>query len=686
MKNRIFLTALASLALTCPPAAASRAEISIEPAKAPSGVHVETSFQGRPDGAGILKQYTIRLPHFEVATYFAAFQKHDLMRQKDHDWPDRSNRMQPLAVRDFRNLKEGGQFLLAKLEGGGYLALLPLTGPSTVAWFASSDSDLVLNAGTLGTMPLQGDFPVLAWARGADPYEAARTVWELALRHPSIAGSARMRAEKQYPDILHYLGWCSWEEYKTSISEKLLLGAIDTIEASKLPIRWLLVDDGHLSSDNRQLTAFEPNEKFPRGWASVLARRNPDRIRWMGLWLCFDGYWNGISPKNKLGLDENLARVTGYALPENTSALEPKPGLEHSFAFYNAMIGANRRAGFDFVKVDVQSRNLAFYRGSGQPVESAAANAKSLEMAAAFHMDGLINCMAHGPVNIFNTRISAITRCSEDYKLGDLQRAKRHLHNSYANLIWLGQTVWGDHDMFHSDDRVAGRMMAVSKALSGGPVYLSDNPAKFAVENIRPLTFNDGRLLPVLAPGTLLPESLFVDPYEEHKPLRAVAPLPNEAAAIAVYNLTEPEAEVTGYVTPEDYRDANGLMQPRKAPWSVPSEGLILYDWYEKTAMPLTKRHSFVIPKFSDRLFLVCPVRNGWAVIGRTDKYLAPAAVEVVKAERTELLVRLKEPGLLTLWENGAATPKSSQCQFRKIAAHLWQADVASGGVLRITR
>lgn len=688
MRNsKTLLSLIAALALISPAAAAVRGEISLASGAAPSGVQVETGFQGRPDAEGVLKQDVVRLPRFEVATYFAAYQRHDLMKQKDKEWMDRANRMQALPIRDFRNLKEGGQFLLAKLAGGGYLALLPLTGPHTVGWFAASGDDLVVNVGTLGTTPVQGDLPVLAWARAADPYDAARTVWETALRHPLLAGSTRMRARKQYPDVFHYLGWCSWEEYKASIDEKMLLGAIDKIEASHLPIRWVLIDDGHLSNTDRQLTSFDPNEKFPNGWSRILARRNPERIRWMGLWLCFDGYWNGISPQNKLGaLNDHLGPVHGMKLPKDAVAWEPKPGQENSFAFYDAMIGANRRAGFDFVKVDVQSKNLALYRGSAQPVESAAANNKALEMAAAYHMDALINCMAHGPVNIFNTRLSAVSRCSEDYKLGDLQRAKRHLHNSYGNMIWLGQTVWGDHDMFHSDDPVAGRMMAVSKALSGGPVYLSDNPAKFAPEYIRPLTFNDGQLLPVLAPATLLPESFFVDPFEEHKPLRAVAPLPNGAAAIAVYNLTEPEAEVNGFVSPEDYRDANGLMQPRKAPWSVPAEGLVLYDWYQKTATAFKTRYSFAMPKFSDRLFLLCPVHNGWAVIGRTDKYLAPAAVEVVKAERSELLVRLKDPGALTIWESGTAAPKSSQCQFRKLAAHLWQADVAAGGVVRITK
>ena len=653
-----------------------------------SNVQIEKAFDGAPD-AGVLRRYNVRLPRFEAATYFAAYQRHDpLNRQNVDSWPDGTNRVQPLPVRDFHDLKEGGIFVLLKVNASRYMAVLPLTGKNTVAWFASgSASELTLKVGTLGTGRVHGDLPLIAYAVANDPYDASRMAWETAIRHPLIDGSTRLRADKRYPEILRYLGWCSWEEYKVKIDEPTLLGAIDHIEKSGLPIRWLLVDDGHLTVANRQLVAFDPDPaKFPHGWAPILARRNPEHIRWMGLWLNFNGYWNGVSPENRMGeLNQHLEAVPSAKLSKGSKALEPKDSLEDSMAFYDAMVATNRRAGFDFIKVDNQAKNLVLYRGTEQPVEAAVANSNALEMAAAFHMDALINCMAHGPVNIFNTRVSAVTRCSEDYKLGDLPRAKRHLHNSYGNMIWLGQTVWGDHDMFHSDDPVAGRMMAVSKAISGGPVYLSDNPEKFTVENIRPLTLGDGQLLPVLAPATLLPESLFVDPLDEKKPLRAVAPLPGQAAAIVVYNLTEPESEVTGYVEPDDYRHANGLMQPRGGEWRIPGDGLVLYDWYAKRAAPLAARYTFAMPKFSDRLLLLCPVRGGWGVIGRTDKYLSPAAVETVSATANELVLKVGEPGPVTIWhKDGKATLGSKDCKVRKLADHLWQADVAA--TARITK
>ena len=53
---------------------------------------------------------------------------------------------------------------------------------------------------------------------------------------------------------------------------------------------------------------------------------------------------------------------------------------------------------------------------------------------------------------------------------------------------------------------------------------------------------------------------------------------------------------------------------------------------------------------FGDRLLQLSPVENGWAVIGRTDKYLAAAAVTAIKATRQSITVKLHESGPLGIW------------------------------------
>jgi hypothetical protein len=597
-----------------------------------------------PDEQGIIARYEVELPAFTTASYFAPFQKYDPIPGHSQTWPDGCNRIQPLAMSGFNDLAEGGHFLLLKLTDGGFMALLAVTGPNTFAWFSGEEGRLLLKAGTFGTKPFEGNIPLCAWAVDTDPYAACRQVWETVAIDELIGGSTRLREEKRYPESFRYLGWCSWEEYKFDINEQLLLSVVDKIEASGVPIRYMLVDDGHLHADERRLVSFKPDSsKFPNGWTGLLDRRSEERVKWMGLWLNFNGYWDGIAPDNEFGeLNRHLEPVPG-------ERLQPRNSFTDSFAFYDAMIGAVRKAGFNFVKVDNQALNVRLNTGTDNGTERAANNAQALEAACARHLDGLINCMAHNAVCAFNTRISAVTRCSEDYAVGDLGRARRHLHNSYGNIPWMGQTVWGDHDMFHSNDGDSGQVMAISKAMSGGPIYLSDNPDSFDAANVLPLCYEDGELLRPLAPAAPVRECLFVNPLEGG-PYLVTAPIARNSAAIVAYNLTEPEMPVRGVIKPEHYADAGCMLQTGGLVWDLPAEGLVLYDWLNKKAVKLSEPHSFELEGYGNLLYILTPIRCGWSAIGRTDKYLSAAAIEVVAAGPDELLVRLRESGPFALW------------------------------------
>lgn len=633
-----------------------------------------------PDAEGVMHSVVLDLPAWTSATYWAAFQKYDAVDYPVYNWPDGCNRIQALRIDDFADLKEGGMFLLVRLEDGDYLCLLPLCGEATVSWFCSEGDGLLLCTGNLGTDAVEGDLPALAWARSADPYTACHEAWRVGLRHPLVGNPARMRTQKTYPEAFCYLGWCSWEEYHHKISEDVLTGAIDAIEASGLPVRFVLIDDGHFDDDDARVRSFQPNpDLFPNGWEPILRRRSPDGLRWIGLWLNFNGYWDGIAPENSFGdLNDYLTPVEAKNEKRNhLQRLLPDGRQGSSMLWYDAMVSAARGHGFDFLKIDNQAANLMFYKGGKQPVRSAARNSQAMEMACAHHMNGLINCMAHGPVCIFHTRTSAVTRCSEDYGAGKEANARRHLHNSFANTPWIGQCVWGDHDMFHSSDPVSGEMMALSKALSGGPVYLSDNPKDFVPERIHPLCDSDGKLYRPDAPAFPLPESILLNPFADGQAFRVIAPLSDGSAALVVYNLTEPVCPVDAEITPEDYTHAGGMDQPPK-PWPLPEEGLVIYDWRGGTAERLDTSKSVRIEGFADAFFLLCPIRSGWAVIGRADKYLAPLAVKATVCSDTVLLLELPEPGPVRIWKE-ASSVQCDQADVKNLGHGLWEIRVPEG-------
>lgn len=645
------------------------------PADRKSGGILVENLSFRPEaGRYAALSQRIDLPKYSRYCWFAA---------EEGRWPAEVNRCLPWTGNNLQGLSRKGlnpiggkpgkiaQFALFSLEDSRCLALLPTPGKGCVSWLkASENGDLLLESGTLGTAPfIEKAVPRLCWAVSQSPYEACRLAWQQACLCEKLAGETALRTQKTYPEPFRYLGWCSWEQYKKDISIALLLDVVKRIKNSPLPIRWILVDDGFQQQNNLRLKSFDVNPRtFPKGWSPLLAQKDA-KIRWMGLWHCYYGLWNGIDPENDFGPAMNK----GFA--RQGPALFPGSSAQAAQAFYNAFMGSVRQAGFDFVKIDVQSSYLKKLIGQPNPAQMNTHASQALEEACAKLKLGLINCMAHGPVNMFHTRHSAVTRCSIDYALGDANQAKSHIYQSYANTLWLGQTVWPDHDMFHSSDPNCGRLMAVSKALSGGPVYLSDAPEDFKAEYIMPLCGSSGKIYRPLAPGVPLPDSIFSNPFDAGQDFRVAAPLPNGCAAVALYNLTRNGNAVSSILEPGDHFQSSALLSPaEKKAWQRPADGLVYFDFYRQQGGQLNKRTEIELSGLSDRLFLLAPMVNGWAVIGRCDKYLAPCTVlPGIRYDRKELALTLEESGPLVVWSAGGKPASSDGTEAETLGNNFWK-------------
>jgi len=614
--------------------------IDLSAASSGSGV-IAADLSGRPKGRdGILKTFSLRAPTFKRGVCFAL--------GNAAKWPAGANRVMPWILDgDAGKLRRGALFLLLELRNGRYMALLPIACPDAMSWFETDGAGaLRLASGTLGTAPFEGTRPVLSWSVSDNPYAACAKAWRAGLE--AAGGNASPpRWEKAYPEIFRYLGWCSWEQYHKKINAAVLLKAADGLEKVDVPVRWMLVDDGHEALEGGGLRSFVPDgKKFPDGWAPLLAHRSKGKLKWFGLWHCDQGYWGGIAAENDFGgLKRYLERLpSGIRMP--------KPSAEAIERFYEAYMASVAEYGFDFVKIDNQAATLARYRGVPNAVAAATEYAVARERAAARYFDGaLINCMAHNAVCAFRTVGSAATRCSVDYSKGAVLKGKRHIWQSFMNTLWLGQTVWPDHDMFHSSDPACGALMAISKALSGGPVYLSDEPADIRTDLVSPLCLEDGELLRPEAPGFPLPDSIFIDPIYGGKCFRVVAPLPHRSAAVALFDLLGgPGKTLEGLVEPGDYCWRGGLSRGFAAPEGIPPEGLVAYDWRAGKGRVLDKPWKIEMKGFSCELVIIAPVVDGWAVIGRSDKYLSTAAVENIAFSQKRLSVTLKEPGPLVVY------------------------------------
>ncbi len=651
-----------------------------------SGLITELLDEATPDADGVILTHALRLPAFERGAYFGGG------LGSRFKWPGLANQMTPWYVYDDdmstlfaepfaknpcntigKGAQSQGMFALYQLESGEYLTLLPLSKGSRMSWLnTTKEGELNLVLGNFGKSAESGSVPLLAWAKDRDLYASLHRTWEIALAE--LDGSTDWRMSKSYPEAFRYLGWCSWEHFRKNIDSDKLVRAAKTIEDSGAPIRWFLVDDGFQVQRNVALQSFAPNpETFPNGWDPLLELRKEDKIKWFGLWHSYMGLWRGIHPENEFGsLNEDFIPFGDKLGPGKSKA-----GAQR---FYDAFIGSVADYGFDFVKIDNQS----LYNNKQTDVDSSVQintwMTDALEDAVKQKMpQGMINCMSQGSPQVLGTRYSAVSRVSIDYKLNDLAKAKAHIEQSYVCTLFQGQTVWPDHDMFHSSDPDCGELMAISKAISGAPIYLSDNPSDFHDPFIRPLAYDDGELLRPLTPGVPLPDSVMMDVYKSGNAFRVIAPLTNKCAAIVTYNLFHPgDKTVTTEVTAADYTHASGMVQPYAGQWDIPDEGLVLFDWREGAGQKLETAYSFELKGFSDRLLLLAPIQSGWAVIGARDKYLSPVAVESIEMDQRTLRVSTVERCPLVIWSaNGA--PKAKGIDAKDLGNGFWQFDMLGG-------
>ena len=624
-----------------------------------------------PDPKGIIAEINLKLPEFKKGIYYRPFSSKTASGNRveplwfEHIAQLDSYELKKPRIDNYMNL---GTFMMLKKADGQYLALLPLVSNRIGNTFSVRDTSIYLTMASYGTKTEEVSVPLLAYARSENPYEAARLAWKMAMNTKEIKDNINWRENKPYPEAYTYLGWCSWEHYKRNISEEIMLEVMDGIKASPIPFRWVLIDDGYLDVKGGKLVSFDVDKtKFPNGWEPIISQKD-EKIKWMGIWRNFNGYMGGISPEHTMA---NLQEHLVLRGPRYMPRIAPKSAN----AFYNEMTADTKDNGFDMIKVDFQSDNFRYNTGSENAILGVHYNNNALEENCKDKGLQLLNCIAMQNFNVFNQKYSALIRGSIDYKTTS-DRLDVTLVQNFCNAFWLGHTHWLDQDMFFANYKPTARLMAVARAVSGGPIYLSDVPENIDETVLKPLTYADGRILGTLAPGVPLPESLVQDPYYDGKAFRVIAPLENNTAVILAVNLNQDDSAVNTFVSVKDYPFAGGMIQPYEGLWNIPNEGILLYDHYAGKASILNKDHKFTLTSRKERLFQLSPIQNGWSMIGRPDKYLSAAGFKLLETNQQTIRIKMMEDGPLLLWSDNKE-PQSENFEFSKLDNGLWRGELS---------
>ncbi len=446
-----------------------------------------------------------------------------------------------------------------------------------------------------------------------------------------------MRQDRRYPEIFEYLGWCSWDAFHMDVTHDDLIAKAKEFKDKDIPVRWAIIDDmwGDVPSINRptmhsrELTQFEADPvRFPNGLKAVIQELKNDYGIITGMWHPTTGYWNGINPDGKIA--KEMKDLLVYT---DNKKLVHSPELAKAFEYYNTQHKFYRDCGAEFVKVDNQSFIRQHYKFLTSVGEAAANLHNAIEASVGVHFDGaLINCMCMANENFWNRPTSAVCRFSNDFHPENRKWFVQHLLQCSYNCLFQGCVYYGDWDMWWSDD-AQGKKNAVLRAMSGGPVYVSDELNRSVKETLMPIVYRDGRIIRLDQLCTVTPDCLMSNPETNRKIFKVFNRVGNYGV-LAVFNMDKDERIVRGEVSPADM----GL------------EGdYVCYDWFNKKI--IKAEHKLQLKNYDDfRLYIFLPVKDGKAFIGLTEKYMSAKTIDYIAGGDW----RVNEAGKLGIYSKNA--------------------------------
>lgn len=489
-----------------------------------------------------------------------------------------------------------------------------------------------------------------------DPYRLFESIYREGMH--VIGQPQNLASRKTFPKALDYLGWCSFNalDMGRNLNERNIIRSMESFSKQGIPFRWIIIEDGYEDCTNNMLNSFKANtDRFPSGFTELNRKLKGEfKLRDIGIWHAFNGYWNGINPESELGQTFGNDLFSWKQKPRPTDADSVKT-VEYFFIrpdskaledFYRLRIARHKQEGFSFVKVDNQLITERMARDNYPIGYLSRRMHEALNKAVSRYFDGaMINCMdmTAEAYQYFGT--SPVARCVEDYFPHEnggrgyhLEKggAAAHLLMALYNNLYFSQMVFTDMDMFESYNP-DGTMHAIARAANNGPVYLTDKPDRVRKEVILPLCCSDGKLL---RPSTaLLPtkECLFTgqgpDVFKAFSWNR-------ESALLLLFNLSDNDS-VSGNYSVSDIH-------------ALPEGRYIVYDYFTGTAQEISSTETIPVElhRMGYKLLSVIPLQSGCTPIGLTDKYNTPGTIISVRHTRRYVKVTVCDHGCFAAYSN----------------------------------
>lgn len=543
----------------------------------------------------------------------------------------------PAFGKELLSIPDETQYLVIKLADGRYMSLLPLVNDEYKCVIKGGDNCITIRVFSWCREMKTCNGTVLAYAVGEDPHELAERCIKVAIAN--LGYDTRLLGDRKYPEVFEYLGWCTWDSMQIRVSEEGILRKCREFKDKDIPIKWLIIDDmwaeirdfyGKTYSSfgemckmmhaSRMYDFRADPIRFPNGLKGCIDKVKPFGIS-VGIWHPTTGYWAGFDPEG-----EGYKKLKDTLMLTENGRYMPDWHKEKSYKYYKTLHEEFKACGADFVKIDNQSMTRRYYKYCAPVGEIAKQFHEAMEDSAKENFgSGVINCMGMANEDMLKRRESPVCRCSNDFLPENREWFTSHVLQCAYNSLILGQLYWCDWDMWWSDDSQA-KKNSLMRAISGGPIYVSDMIDRSNKEIFAPLATADGRILRCDRPCTPTADCITEDPTSSGKALK-LQNIANESGIMVLLNLDAENKPVKATVSPSMIKD-------------LKAGEYAVYEHFSGALRMMNYNDSFnVTLNDSDdvKLYIFAPVTDGFAVIGRTDKFISPKTVKSVNGREVTL-------------------------------------------------
>ncbi len=537
--------------------------------------------------------------------------------------------MVPAVVTNGGEVPVETQFLLAELSSNRYAVLVPLlddgfrmslqgAGKQMLEVIAESGDPAVTTSAVNGLFIAVGDDPFSLIEQGAQSVSK----W---------LQTGRLRRDKVLPAFIDQFGWCTWDAFYGDVSHEKIRQGLESFAAGGVSPNLFILDSGWQSvncdtPNKLRLVSFQANEKFPDGLAKTVAMAKGDfGIQTFLVWHAMLGSTSGVDAERFP--DYKIRHIAwqyspGILLssPNNNEVLGNGADVippDSIHLFYNDYHRKLHLDGVDGVKTDFQTTLEALGATLGGRVELMRRYHEALEGSTQTHFQGnLINSMSCSNDMLYSSLSSPVTRTSDDFYPANPESHSMHLYaNSHVSL-WFGEFIHPDWDMFQSAHEL-GAFHAAGRALSGGPLYVSDTPEAHDFALLRKLVLPNGQILRAKLPGRPTKDCLFSDPTREDVSLK-------------IFNRNE----ITGVVGLFNCRSGaqaltlHASMRPADVV-GLKGEQFAVYAHTLREVRVLEREAvwTIVLDPMNFEIFTITPIEQGIAPLGIIDMFNSGGAV-----------------------------------------------------------